>query len=330
MNTTYNNDFNDSEIEIDLKKIYQSLKKGIKWVLIIPSITVIIAVIYVLFIAKPVYTSEAKILLAGSENYKSSLMGLASQFGFSLPSSSGEVTYLSPENLPEILMSRTLTRSILFSKFESIDYNEPRPYFDILFDESIIAESDSNELIDQGINYISDRVIGVKQIVNTNIFIILANTPEPLLSAQVANRIMLELEDLQSEFSQNELGNQKVFVNARLSEVEAELYKAESRLKLFREQNLQINLSPTLMLEQERLLRDIEIQTQLYISLKQQSEQIKIEENKNGSYLKIIDEPNIPYQRSKPKRKLIVLLAGFTGIILGGMISLIKYYKEEK
>ena len=39
---------NDSEIEIDLRKIYLSLVKGIKWLFIIPAITVIIAVIYVL------------------------------------------------------------------------------------------------------------------------------------------------------------------------------------------------------------------------------------------------------------------------------------------
>ena len=104
MNNT-NTTFNDSEIEIDLKKVYLSLKKGIKWVVIIPLITVIISIIYVLFIAKPIYTSETTLMLVNSGNQSklSSLGGLASQFGFSLPSLDDNVNYLSAYTFPEIL-----------------------------------------------------------------------------------------------------------------------------------------------------------------------------------------------------------------------------------
>ena len=94
MNTTYNDNFEDSELEIDLKKIYLSLKKGIKWVVITPSIIVAISIIYVLFIAKPIYTSETTLLLVNSGGDQSKLTSLAGQFGFSLPSSQdGNVKY---------------------------------------------------------------------------------------------------------------------------------------------------------------------------------------------------------------------------------------------
>jgi len=256
--------------EIDLKKFFNALKRGLKWLILTHLVFGIIAIIYVLFIAKPIYTSEAKILLAGSKSTNSSLMGLANQFGFSIPTGSSEITYLSAENFPEVLKSRKLTKSILFSKFKSKEFDKPTPYFDIIFDKSDIAESDSNKLIALGLQHIANDVIGVKQAKNTNIFHILANSPEPNLSSQIASKIILELEMLQSDFSKRELSDQKKFVFGRLQEIEDELFNAETRLETFRERNLQINLAPSLLLRPERLERDIEIQTQIYISLKQQ------------------------------------------------------------
>lgn len=326
MNTTYNNDFNDPEIEIDLKKIYLSLKKGIKWLIIIPSITVIIAVIYVLFIAKPIYTSETTLLLVSSGSSQSRLGGLASQFGFSLPSLDGNVNYLSAETLPEILSSRTLARSILFTDFNSKDFNTPTPLLNIITDQKDIDSADSNKIIVNAIKHISQNILGIKQIKNTPMFTLLVNSPEPQLSAEISSVAINELEKLQSDFTKHELLNEKEFISERLDEIQNELFQAETKLKKFREENLQISLSPTLLLHQERLQREIEIQTQIYISLKQQFEQVKIEEVRSKSFLKIIDPPNVPIYHSKPKRKLIVILSGLMGLIIGGIIAVAKNY----
>lgn len=328
MNTTYNNDFNNSEIEIDLKKIYLSLKKGIKWIIIILSITVIIAVIYVFFIAKPVYTSETKLLLVTSGGSQSRLGGLASQFGFSLPSLDDNVNYLSAETLPEILSSRTLARSILFTTFNSLKSDKPTSLLNIILDQKDISNADSNKIIANSIKHISQNVLAIKQIKNTPMFTLLVNSPEPQLSADISIVVINELEQLQSDFTKHKLTHQKEFISERLAEIQNELFQAETKLKKFREQNLQISLSPTLLLHQERLQREIEIQTQIYISLKQQFEQVKIEEAQNKSFFKIIDPPNIPIYHSKPKRKLIVIFVGLMGLMIGGIVAVVKYYGE--
>ncbi len=319
----------DQGIEIDLKKVYFALKKGIKWVILTPIVFGLIAVIYVLFIAKPVYTSEAKILLVGSDSGESSLLGLARNFGFSLPSSIYQnEQYLTIETLPEILKSRSLTNSILFSEFTTKKFGEPEALFSIIFEPAKIAESDSSKLIAIGEDYIAKKVLEVKQVKNTSIFALLANSSEANLSAQIASRVIVELQKMQFDFSVSELGEQKEFVIGRLQEVQIELFKAEAQLKNFREGNLQISMSPALLLEQERLEREIDIQTALYISLKQQLEQIKINENKNISSIKIIDEPSIPTGYSSPKKKRIVFLLSILGIMVGGVISVLKYYKH--
>lgn len=327
MNTTYNNDFNNSEIEIDLKKMYLSLKKGIKWLIIIPSVTSILAIIYVLFIAKPIYTSETKLLLVSSGGSQSRLGGLASQFGFSLPSIDDNVNYLSAAILPEILSSRTVARSILFTTFDSREFDKPTSLLNIITDQKDIANADSNEIMTRAIKHIQN-ILEIKQIKNTPIFLLLVNSPEPQLSADISIVVINELEQLQSDFTKHELLDQKEFISERLVDIQNELNQAETKLKKFREQNLQISLSPTLLLHQERLQREIEIQTQIYISLKQQFEQVKIEEAQNKSFLKIIDPPNVPIHHSSPKRKRTVVIYGLMGLMIGGIIAVVKNYKE--
>ncbi|NHZ85157.1 MAG: hypothetical protein GWP19_04675 [Planctomycetia bacterium] len=326
MNTTNNNNYNDSEIEIDLKKVYLSLIKGIKWIIIIPSITVIIAVIYVLFIAKPIYTSETTLLLINSGGNQSRLSGLAGQFGFSLPLQDDNVNYLSAETLPEILSSRTLAKSLLHTDFNSREFNEPTSLLNIITNQKNIDSADSNKIIVNAIKQVSENILEIKRIKNKPMFTLLVNSPEPQLSAEISAVIITELEKLQSDFTKHELLNKKEFILERLDDVQNELNQAETKLKTFREQNLQISLSPTLLLHQERLQREIEIQTQIYISLKQQFEQVKIEEAQNKSWLKIIDPPNIPIYHSKPKRKIIVILTGLIGLTIGGIIAVVKNY----
>lgn len=328
MNTTYNNDFNDLLIEIDYKKIYSSLIKGIRWLIIIPSITVILSIIYVFFIAKPIYTSETKLLLVTSGGSQSRLGGLASQFGFSLPSLDDNVSYLSAETLPEILSSRTVARSILYTDFNSQEFDKPTSLLNIITDHKEIDSADSNKIIANAIKHISQNILDIRQIKNTPMFTLQVNSPEPQLSAEISLAVINELEKLQSDFTKHELLNEKEFISERLVEIQNELFQAETKLKKFREQNLQISLSPTLLLYQERLQREIEIQTQIYISLKQQFEQVKIEEAQNRSVLKIIDPPNVPIYHSKPKRKITVIFSGLMGLMIGGIIAVVKYYNK--
>jgi uncharacterized protein involved in exopolysaccharide biosynthesis len=327
MNSKYKDDFNDLLVEIDYKKIYSSLIKGIKWLVITPSITVIISIIYVLFIAKPVYTSETTLLLVNSSSNQSRLGSIASQFGFSMSLPNDNVDYLSVETLPKILSSRTLAKSILlYTDFNSQDFNKPTSLLDIITNQREIANVDSNKIMADAIMHVSQNILEIKQIKNTPMFTLLVNSPEPQLSAEIASVVINELEKLQSDFTKHELLDKKEFISERLDNVQNELFQAESKLKIFREQNLQINLSPTLLLHQERLQREIEIQTQIYISLKQQYEQVKIDEAQNKSFLKIIDPPNIPIYRSKPKRKITVIFSGLMGLMIGGIIAVKKNY----
>ena len=76
---------------------------------------------------------------------------------------------------------------------------------------------------------------------------------------------------------------------------------SENKLKEFRERNRQV-FCTQLLLEQERLLRDIAINGTLYGEMRKQYELAKIEEIKNIPVLNVMDRARPNAMKDKPKR----------------------------
>ena len=133
------------------------------------------------------------------------------------------------------------------------------------------------------------------------------------------------------DFKLSQKVDQRNFISNRIMEIEKDLNKAEEDLKLFRDQNRFIASSPALLLEEERLSRDVTVQTEIYISLKNQLELAKIEEVKEGMLFQILDEPESVGKLSpKPFRNFfqrIIIGMFFTVFII---LSLDWYGKNKK
>lgn len=308
--------------EIDFKNITKSLLNGKKWIIWFSLIFAAISIIYALFFTQPVYTSQSTVLIVANNTNQSRLSGLASQFGISLLPKNSSDEYLSIETIPEILSSRSLARKILSSKF-TINKTDSISLFEILSEE--IKEPDTPEELEAlTISNFINKTITVKQLRDAPIFILFINSKDPQLSADIGSMTLIQLKELHSSYILSDLQEENEFVSNRLEEVRNKLTVAENKLKDFREQNLQITMSPSLLLNEDRLKRDIEVQTQVYISLKQQYEQIQIDKVKDTYNLKIIDEPSIPIVPSKPNRRLIVIVSTIFGFISGSVIALFK------
>ena len=69
--------------------------------------------------------------------------------------------------------------------------------------------------------------------------------------------------------------------------------------------------------------------TSVFTTLKQQLETVKIEQVKNNDYVIVIDPPEIPLYRTKPKKRLMVILAGIFGLAFGiFIIIVIEYFNK--
>ena len=102
-----------------------------------------------------------------------------------------------------------------------------------------------------------------------------------------------------------------------------QLAEFEEVLKVFRERNRSIMESSQLQLELERLMRDVEIQTQIYITLQQQYELARIEEVKETPFVVVLDEGKPAVKKDKPKRILIIVFSMFFGGMFSIFITLI-------
>jgi uncharacterized protein involved in exopolysaccharide biosynthesis len=74
---------------------------------------------------------------------------------------------------------------------------------------------------------------------------------------------------------------------------------------------------PKLGLELARLTRDLKIQEAIFELLSSQYEQAKIQEAKDTPTIQVLDRAVPPEKRSRPKRAMMVILAGIASLFVG-------------
>ena len=85
------------------------------------------------------------------------------------------------------------------------------------------------------------------------------------------------------EFKLSQIVDQKNFISNRIMEIEKDLNKAEEDLKLFEIKTDLLLHHLHYYLRKKDLSRDVTVQTEIYINLKNQLELAKIEEVKRGN-----------------------------------------------
>ena len=162
----------------------------------------------------------------------------------------------------------------------------------------------------------------------TAISTIKVTVSEPVFAKELAEVTLAELEDLNRFFKSQTVNEKTSFIASRIASVGNDLKSSETSLKEFNERNRQIS-SPALELEQERLARDVEIQTGIYLTLKQQLELAKIEEVQEASIVQVLDNPQVPLSPSNKNLIRSILLAGILGIGLGIMLGFVRSYLDN-
>ena len=123
---------------------------------------------------------------------------------------------------------------------------------------------------------------------------------------------------------------QRFYIEKRLAQVKDSLSIAENKLKNFREEN-RLVASPALLLEQGRLLRNVDILQTVYIELNKQLEIAKIDEIKETPVLNVKELAKDPIIKAGPKRAIIFVIIMFTSLLLSALYFMFrdeikKYY----
>ena len=113
------------ENTISLSDILLTMAEQLKVIILVPFITVFLTFSYILLIQPaPPYVSKATFLLPASGLGSSGAMGIAAQFGLSVPQGGTGGDLTSPTLFPELVNSRTFAERILDETFYSEKYGQ--------------------------------------------------------------------------------------------------------------------------------------------------------------------------------------------------------------
>jgi uncharacterized protein involved in exopolysaccharide biosynthesis len=312
------------EDTISLSDILLTLAEQLKVIVITTVISVFLTFTYVQFIQQPIYESYSTILLPQNEGTLGGLSGIASQFGVNVPKASS-ADLSSPSLIPDLIKSRTFAERILDKPFYTKEFQKELSLLAII----TYGEGSPKLGLDTLIQKAMGKLNGMISFENSGSFsVISVKANSPHFARDLNKTVLNELQSLNRFFkNQNQIDKSR-FIKNRIESVENDLKKSEQRLKTFREKNRQI-ISPALQLEQDNLSRDVEIQKNIYLTLRQQQELAKIEEVEKASIIQVLDNPQVPLAPTNKNVRLSVMLAFLLGMGLGVIIAFIRSYANN-
>ncbi len=312
---------------LTIADILVTIAEQLKVITIVTFIFVFITFTYIRFIQEPKYASFATVLLPDNQvSNMGGLAGIASQFGVNVPSGNNTADLSSPSMIPELLNSRRFAEKIIIKEFYTKKFNQKLPLIDILMSGNKSIGNFQDDIITESVSKFQSMITFEKDPMNL-IYKIKIISFEPELAKNLADSVLTELEALNKYFKV-QLTNEKIeFIENRIKSVEDDLIESELKLKKFNEQNRQIS-SPALQLELDRLTREVELQKNIYLTLKQQLELAKIDQIQKASIIQILDKPHIFKSPINRKLFLSTVLALTFGILSGILVGFIRSFSK--
>lgn len=208
---------------------------------------------------------------------------------------------------PAILESETVLRPVLFREYPNSRYGRPVNILDY-FETTGDSLGERFDKCLKRVRSLTEVTVDTK----TNLVTITVEMPERQFAMDVLNAIVAQTDDFIRHKQNTSASEQARWIAARTDSVGDELRGAEDRLKTFRERNRLISDSPDLSLQHERLARDVQVKSVVYLELKKQYELAKIDELKSVSVINVLDPGTAPVKKERPRR-IINTALGFLG-----------------
>ena len=341
---------------IDLIALLKQIYKGRKLIIVSAVAAAVLGVVVAL--ATPnTYTSGATFIpqTGGEMKTPSGLSGLASLAGINLNDMGGG-SDIPPTLYPQITSSVPYRRELLESQINTEEFNGTltdylnESYFEsssivgtlkkytiglpgLLLDalrgsvvdttsEQItiyrISEEDEEmfEWLDQKLSLTLNEKEG---------FVTLEFSDE---AAQVAERAKELLQERIIQFKNQSARELLQFTTKQYQENKASYETLQDSIAIFKDKNL--NISSSLYQNRlDRLERELNIASSVVEQLASQVEQAKLQVNKDTPVFTIIEPVTVPFERSAPKRSLIVVIWTFLGVVLSTGYVLVKDPAKE-
>ena len=340
------------EQEIDLIALIKRLWKKRMFVIYVTLAFMVLGLMIALFSKKEYTATTVFVPQTSRQGVSSSMSSLASLAGINLGQVGGGES-LSPAIYPQLLSNVDFIKELMYTpiKFEewpekvtlfdyytNEDYNKPTFFGTVkkytlglpgviikAIKGSNKEEADSAEA-DGPLPVFTEKEYACKQVLTNLVSITIndkdgyvelsASMPEPVAAAEVATAAFNLLEKYITEYKIEKAKATLDFVNDRFAEAKADFEEKQKELASFRDANRMLTTA-TSQIAQERLEREYELANTIYTELARQKTQVELQVKEDTPVLSVVQPVVVPFEKSKPKRAIILIAFTFLGGCLG-------------
>ncbi|MGQ1787817.1 Wzz/FepE/Etk N-terminal domain-containing protein [Saccharicrinis sp. GN24d3] len=337
--------------EIDLIALIKTIWEGRKTIYYSVGVCVFIGLL-IAFLSPAKYTASAT-LLPSSEKMSNNLGGLgalAGMAGVNLSSMMGQSEGIPTEIYPQVINSYPFLNEFVHEKFHFEDYAEPISIYDYVvadtiptlgsqivkytiglpwtLKDAILSSKDELEkdIIEYGVLNLSEEEIIALDVVfellevdvddKTGLVKVSVEVDEPLLAAQYVQNAVKLLQDYVIEYKTQQVRENLKFVQERYVEKKEEYEHAQ--MEYFNYKDAHRNIVSERMDPEFQRLNDVyDIASTVYKSLAQQLEQAKISVKEETPVFTVLEPAKVPFEKSSPNTKIILVLSVFLGGFIG-------------
>ncbi len=217
--------------------------------------------------------------------------------------------FLRDDNKSLITSTIQFVRSLFRSEKKDTDISS-----NIYSDSSVVLNVSPKQMavindLKNRIDFSSDNSTGIIQIS--------VELPDPHAAASMTEIVVTKLTEKVIHTKTEKVKQNLDFVQARYEEAKERYNENQAELALFLDKNKNLS-SEYVKLRYQRVQNEVNLSYDLYRNLANQLEQAKIKVKEETPVFMSIQPAVIPLQKSKPQRKLIVIICG----VIGGFISI--------
>ena len=329
--------------QIDLFDWYKIINSRFKTISGIILLCVISAGIYCI-LAQPYYRSYITIYPSVQEqsisNSLGNFQGMISSMGFDLSKNSQKTNIY----IPDIIESRKLKKSILQNKWKfkktsnsielisywglnELSYWNPLNLYKYIFSSVVTQEIMDQINFENAMEKLADQLSVFEE--ESGLIYVEVLMEEPKLAADIANYIGKYVKDYLSYEISTQSTKNRIFVNEQMNNAKRELFESEVALMEFQKRNPMVQDNPENFLNRDRLIRNLEVNQQVYITLRQQYELAKIDEMNETPVINILDVGEMDVRAVYPRKLMIIISAFIMGCILSCLIVYISLIRNR-
>jgi uncharacterized protein involved in exopolysaccharide biosynthesis len=216
-----------------------------------------------------------------------------------------------------LLETRSILLPILDIPTTTMDDSVPRP----LIDRLRIQTPEPRYRIERGIVKLRNS-LRISPDAKTSVVNLAVDARDPLLAYQIAQALLSSLDRFNVSVRQSRARNERNFLEARVTATQDDLRSAEADLERFLASNRgDVRSSPSLAFRETGLRRKLDMTQTRFVELQRQLDQARVQEVRDTPAITVLDKPNIPAKRYRPRRRQITMVVTFIGMVAAYALS---------